>query len=488
MTTERTQEYLVGLVRELCKLPKETEWAEFKRNNSKLDEIGEYLSALANSAALCGKSKAYLLWGVDDQTHEILGTTFVPSQKKKGNEELENWLLRSLSPKIHFRFHEFEVDDKAVVLLEIEQAFRHPVQFMGTEYIRVGSYKKKLKEQPEKERTLWRVFDTTPFELKIAAENVSADDVLRLLDYVSYFDLLGQPVPEGHQVILSALAADEMISSTDAGSWDITNLGAVLFAKRLADFGSLRRKLVRVVVYKGNNRIETEREQEGAKGYAIGFEGLIDYINALLPANEVVQTALRKSVLVYPELAIRELVANALIHQDFFMTGSGPMIEIFGDRMEITNPGKPLVATERFLDSPPRSRNERLASFMRRIGICEERGSGVDKVVFQIELFQLPAPLFEAPDGFTRAVLFAHKELRNMDEEERVRACYLHACLKYVTRDYLTNTSLRERLGVEGKNRATVSRYIKEAVEAGVIKPYDEDAAKKLMKYLPFWA
>jgi ATP-dependent DNA helicase RecG len=488
MTTERPQEYLVSLVRELCKLPKETEWVEFKHNNSKLDEIGEYLSALSNSAALCGKSKAYMLWGVDDKTHDIVGTTFVPSQVKKGNEELESWLLRSLSPKIHFRFHEFEVDGKAAVLLEVAQAFRHPVQFMGMEYIRVGSYKKKLKEQPEKERTLWRVFDTTPFELQIAAGNIGTDEVLRLLDYVSYFDLLGLPIPEGHEAILSALVADEMIAPTDAGTWDITNLGAVLFAKRLADFGSLRRKVVRVVVYKGNNRIETEREQEGAKGYAIGFEGLIDYINALLPANEVVGPALREDTRVYPEIAIRELVANALIHQDFFMTGSGPMIEIFEDRMEITNPGKPLVDTDRFLDSPPRSRNERLASFLRRVGVCEERGSGVDKVVFSIEIFQLPAPLFTAPNDFTKAVLFAHKELRDMDREERVRACYLHACLKYVICDYLTNSSLRERFGVEDKNKATVSRYIKEAVEAEMIKPYDEHAAKKLMKYHPFWA
>ena len=429
-----------------------------------------------------------MLWGVGDMAHEILGTTFAPSRCRKGNEELENWLLRLLSPKIHFRFHEFQVDGKDVALLVIAPAFRHPVQFMGTEHIRIGSYTKKLKEQPEKERTLWRVFDTTPFELQVAAANVGADEALRLLDYGSYFDLLGLPVPEGHDAILAALKADEIIASTDGGTWDITNLGAVLFAKRLLDFGSLRRKVVRVVTYKGSSRIETEREQEEHRGYALGFEGLVGLINALLPANEIVQTAFRKTVLVYPEIAIRELVANALIHQDFFVTGAGPMVEIFADRMEITNPGKPLVDANRFLDSPPRSRNERLASFMRRIGVCEERGSGVDKVVFNIELFQLPAPLFEVPDGFTKAVLFAHKELRHMDRDERVRACYLHACLKYVMRDCLTNASLRGRLGVEDRNKAAVSRYIKEAVDAGAIKPYDERAAKKLMKYLPFWA
>jgi predicted HTH transcriptional regulator len=190
----------------------------------------------------------------------------------------------------------------------------------------------------------------------------------------------------------------------------------------------------------------------------------------------------------FPELAVRELVANALIHQNFFVTGAGPMVEIFDDRIEITNPGEPLVDTQRFVDTPPKSRNETLASLMRRFRICEERGSGIDKVIFQVELFQLPAPLFEVPPGFTRMVLFSHRPLTEMDRSDRVRACYLHACLRYVTRDFLTNSSLRERFGVEERNKATVSRYIREAVEAGAIEPFDEGAARKLMKYVPFWA
>jgi len=164
------------------------------------------------------------------------------------------------------------------------------------------------------------------------------------------------------------------------------------------------------------------------------------------------------------------------------------MVEIFDDRIEITNPGEPLVDPQRFVDTPPKSRNEPLASLMRRFRICEERGSGIDKVVFQVELFQLPAPLFEVPEGFTRTILFAHKALSAMDKDDRVRACYLHACLKYVTRGFLTNASLRERFGVEEKNKAAVSRYIREAVETGMIKPFDEGAARKLMKYVPFWA
>lgn len=190
----------------------------------------------------------------------------------------------------------------------------------------------------------------------------------------------------------------------------------------------------------------------------------------------------------YPELAVRELVANALIHQDFFAKGAGPMVEIFKGRIEITNPGEPLVDTQRFVDTPPKSRNEELASLMRRFGICEERGSGIDKVIFQVELFQLPAPLFEVPEGFTRVVLFAHQPLTKMGKADRVRACYLHACLKWVMRDSLTNSSLRERFGIEERNKAAVSRYIREAVDERMIKPVDPSAARKMMKYAPYWA
>lgn len=488
MTVDRPNDYLISILHELRKLPTETEWLEFKHNNDNADEIGEYLSALANSAALLGKVNAYMVWGVDNHTHDILGTRFRPALCKVGNEELESWLLHLLRPKINFRFHELPVDGHVVVLLEIGAAFRHPVQFKNTEFIRVGSYKKKLKDYPEKERELWRVFDQIPFEREIVAENVSSDEVLRLLDYPAYFDLLKCPLPETRDGILTALQADELIAAGKGRKWNIANLGAVLFTKKLADFRSLRRKAVRVIQYKGESRVETIREQEGTKGYASGFEGLIGFVTNLLPSNEVIGQALRKEVPMFPELAIRELVANAIIHQDFHITGTGPMVEIFSNRMEITNPGLPLVKTDRFLDSPPKSRNEAIASFMRRIGVCEERGSGVDKVVSQTEFYQLPAPIFETTDEHTRSVFFAHRELREMNKEDRIRACYLHACLKYVQRDFMTNATLRERFGIEDRNSATASRIIKETLEAKLIRPYDEDAGRKFMKYVPEWS
>jgi len=488
MRVDKNRNYLEGLVNELRKLPKETEWLEFKHNRRVPEKIGEYISALANSAALNGKANGYMIWGIDNATHDIVGTSFVPSQTKEGNEELENWLLRLLQPKIDFRFHEISIEGLDVVVLETGRAFRHPVRFKSQEYIRVGSCKKKLKDHPEKERELWRIFDETPFEVQVAAENVSDSDVLRLLDYPAYFELLQLPLLESRAKILEALEAEGMIERSESGQWNILNMGAILLSKRLDEFKGLKRKAVRVVLYRGKDRINTIREQVGGKGYACGFEGLIEFVNNLLPLNEVIEKALRKNVPMYPEIAVRELVANAIIHQDFFITGGGPMIEIFEDRMEITNPGKPLVETRRFLDSPPRSRNEGVASFMRRVGVCEERGSGVDKIVFETEFSQLPAPVFETVEENTRSILFAHRPFNEMDKEDRIRACYLHACLKFVTRKSMTNTTLRKRFGIEVKNSAIASRIIRDTLDAELIKLYDPQASKKYAKYVPFWA
>ena len=487
MTLSRRDEYLASLVQELRKLSEENEWVEFKVNAQDPEEIGEYMSALANSAAMVGKAVAYLVWGISDREHEVVGTNFKPRAEKVGNEELENWLLHLLVPRVQIRFSETVVEGRSVVVLEIGRAFRSPVQFRGQEFIRVGSYKKKLKDFPEKERALWRIFDQTSFEDGIAVERVPDDEVLQLLDYPAYFELLDQPLPENRGGILDAFMRDRLIGRDDAGGWNVTNLGLMLFAKALEDFKNLRRKAIRVIQYRGRSRIETLREQVWNKGYACDFEGLIGFINGLLPFNEVIEEAIRKTVPSFPELAVRELVANALIHQDFLVRGADPMVEIFEDRIEITNPGVPLVDTQRFVDSPPRSRNEALASFMRRIGICEERGSGWDKVVFLSELNQLPAPLAEVAGENTRVVLFAPRPLSSMDRAERVRATYLHACLRYVNREYLTNTSVRGRFGIEVRNSAKASRLIGEAVQEGAIVPDAPRAAPKLMRYMPWW-
>lgn len=483
----RSTRFLEGLIYELCKLPHETEWVEFKVNQSDPNQVGEYISALANSAALCEKAFAYMVWGITDELHEIVGTNFNPALRKVGNEELENWLQRSLEPQIQFSFYQLSIGGLEVVILEVPKTFHAPVQFKGQEFIRIGSYKRKLREFPERERLLWRSFQLTPFENCVAEENIGDSEVLQLVDYSSYFDLLDQPLPENRNRILESLSLDRLIERNIRGGWDVSNLCLLSCAKRMDRSPRLGRKPVRVIQYVGNNRIEAVREWVGTTGYASGFEGLISYITGLLPSNEVIKNGIRKKVDQYPELVIRELVANALIHQDFTISGTGLMVEIFEDRIEITNPGAPLVDIRRLVDSPPRSRNESFASFMRRTGICEERGSGWDKVVLLCEQHRLPIPLVEVPGENTRVVLFGERSLADLSKAERLRAVCFHACLRYVNRQYLDNSSVRERFAIADRNRASASRLISEAIDEGVIVPDDPNAGPKFRRYVPWW-
>ena len=165
------------------------------------------------------------------------------------------------------------------------------------------------------------------------------------------------------------------------------------------------------------------------------------------------------------------------------------MVEVFDDRLEISNPGLPLIDTLRFIDHTPRSRNEMLADLMRRFHICEERGSGIDKVIFQIEEHQLPPPDFRTDTTHTRVVLFAHQKLSEMDKKDKARACYQHCCLLYVSNRVMTNTTLRERFKIAENDYPVASRIIRDTIGANLIKPEDPtNKSRKHAKYVPAWA
>lgn len=475
------------LLKDLQAMPRESEWVEFKVNNGNPLEIGQYISALSNSACYHKQKYAYLVYGVEDSTHRLVGTEFKPKDEKIGNQELENWIATQLSPRIDFNIFEFSINDANFALFKISATRNQPVLFKGESFIRIGSYKKSLNDHPERERAIWNKQDNYVFEKAIAMEHVNDDEVLKLIDYTGYFELIDFRLPDNRKGIIDRLLQDKIIFKNGA-CYDITNLGALLLAKDMEKFEALSRRAVRVVFYDGPNRIKTVREQVGKKGYAVGFDGLIKYFADNLPSNEIIDAALRRQVTVYPILALRELIANAIIHQDFSITGSSPMIEVFNNRIEITNPGKPLIDPLRFVDHSPESRNEILAKFMRRLNICEERGSGIDKVVSECEFNQLPAHEVIVGDNYTRIIMYGPKKLRQMDKGDKVRACYLHACLKYVSGDIMTNQSLRERFGIEERNYSIASRIISDAIASQLIKDYDADnKSKKFAKYIPYW-
>lgn len=475
------------LLDKLRNLPKENEWIEFKQDNMTPEEVGKRVSALSNSACLLNQQYGYLVFGIEDGTLRILGVKKHFGEQKKGNEELEHWIIQRLSPRIDFRVFDFYRGSLKISMLQIPKAMSQPVRFMNEAYIRVGSITRKLLEFPEKERKIWQSIPNEQFETKIALSGVKAEEINSLLSFETYFELMEMPIPTRLDDMINRFEEEKLIMRVGT-RFNITNLGALMFAKDLNRFEGLNRKSVRLISYDGKDRITTKKEYTGRKGYAVAFGPLLNFIDALMPTNEVIKKALRREVKVYPEIALRELIANALIHQDFEISGSGPMIEIFKDRMEISNPGKPLIDTLRFIDHHPRSRNEKLAYFMRRLNFCEERGSGIDKVIASCEAYQLPAPDFVDGDNYTRVILYMPKAWRQMTKSDKIRACYQHCALKYISGEYMTNSTLRKRFNIEEKNYTTASRIISDTIQQGLIKDSDPlNKSRKHAKYIPFW-
>ncbi len=441
-----------------------------------------------NSAALHEKDHAYMLWGVDDESHEIIGTDKNLQNIKVGNQELENWLRSLLSDNAEFEFHDTQVNNKRVCVLIICKATNQPVTFQKVDYIRVGSYTHKLKDYPPLQAQLWDKLRSEKFEEQYARYDLALPDALQLIDCSFYFEMMNLMQPTSIDGVEHYMTEEGVLVKQDNGLYAITNMGALLFARKISAFSKLARKAVRVVQYRGTNRMSLLKETTIEKGYAVGFEEMLKYIEALIPAEEAITSALRETKTAYPLLAIRESVANALIRQNFAITGTGPIIEVFENRIEITNPGTPLVDVARIIDNPPKSRNEKLAALMRRLRICEELGTGWDKITISCELAQLPAPKIDLYKENTKVTLFSYTAYSDLSPEDKLWACYLHACVKQVQGEQITNRSLRLRFGLTESGMAGISRLIKDAVEMKFIKAVDPTTAPRYMKYIPIWA
>ncbi len=448
---------------------------EFKEAKTQFDnrKLYKYCVAIANEGG------GFLLLGVSN-THPrfVVGTTAF-------NNTVE--MAEKLFQAVGFRVDIEEVNHSDGRVL----VFHIPPRPRGTAYHLDGAYLMRSGEDlvPMSEDQLRRIFaEGEPDWLEEPSiQGIDGQRVVDLLDTQTFFELLKLPFPTDRAGVLDRLVRERLID--DHGShYSIRRLGALLLARRIADFPDIARRAPRVVVYTGTSKLETKLDQFWVDGYAVGFKTLIHFIMAQLPQNEVIEDALRKEVKLAPEIAIRELAANALIHQDFRISGVSVMIEIYSDRVEVSNPGEPVVPVERFIDGY-QSRNERLADLMRRMGICEEKSSGIDKVIHAAEIYQLPAPDFRSGHRRTIVVLFGPKDLEDMDRDDRIRACYQHCVLKWVIGDRMTNQSLRERFHLPENKSAIISQIIAAAIEVKVIKPDEKvGSSRKFARYLPFWA
>ena len=482
MYSEQEQvDILLGLLAK----PAETEIVEFKRakNSFSDSELGQYFSALSNEANLKGEAYAWLVFGVDNSTHELTDTQYKPSRPSL--DEMKKKIGDQITNRITFEeIYDLMYQGKRVVMFQIPAAPQGiPIAYQGHYYGRDGESLGALNLQ-EIERIRSQRADNS-FEMRPAKSGLTSSEVLQYLNYKKLYERIDRRIPREESVILDLLKEYAYITE-DHGSWAITNMGALLFANRLTDFENLRFRGLILRRYEGKNNLVMINERHSEAGYAVEFDDLLDWLENNTSKEKIISSRTRE--ITYPRVAMREFMANVMVHQDFSITGMPLTIEIFSNRIVFTNPGSLLNDANRLIDLPPHSRNETLAQAMLQVDLCERRGSGYDRAVEGIESMCLPPYKVEAGNNFTRVTMYPKKSFKEMTPKERLMACYQHACILFEKDEEMNNQSLRERFELEKNKSSVASRIIAEAVETGLLKPAHEDnEAKKFATYIPYY-
>lgn len=484
---EFTNERLMDVVNECLRLPDETDWVEFKINNSEYNSLWERLSWLSNTACLSWRDYGILIFWIEDVTLEIKWTNFKPDTKKEWGQPFLFKLSKDLQPSnVTPRVEKVKYNNKDLVIFLIPSAIDSPTTFKKIPYWRVGTATPPLSEYPDKQRKIWNNIYNKNFEKQIATSWLNSDEVFEYLDIDGFFSLLGYKKPENKKEVIEILKTEKIIKET-LSRFDITNLWSILFANAISKFDAIKNKWVRIIVYDGVDKSADNKSYDGNKWYALWFEDLLKHISLLIPSFEKIVDGKRVSSNAYPSIAMREFVANAIVHQDFSIWAP-PKIEIYKDRIEVSNSWQPIIEVERFIDSW-KARNEDLSDLMRKMKFCEKLWSGYDKAIIAIEKKRLPAPKIETKDEEVVVTLYWSERVSNLSKEDRVRACFQHCAIKYVTKeDYMSNSSFRERMWLTEAQHSTWSKIIKDTIESWLIKELDpENKANRYTKYVPFW-
>ncbi len=466
----------------LYPIPSELNELDWKSGLScKTERLAQHVSAFANN-----KGGGILVFGVNDD-----GSIFTPSQTEIDNiiRKLGNIAKNNLSYSISIDHAILEFEGESLLFVYIPEQKERPVHLRGKDVYESFCRSAKQTVRMSRQQVHNHIAESQglTFENRIAKSDLTADEVLSLLNYEKLYELLDKDLPSSSDSIINKLKEYGFCIS-NGHHYEITNLGALLFANNFSEYPLLKGREVIVRKYQGTNNRNQIFEQHGQYGYAVGFAKLIDFIMKNVIDDENIEIT-RDYNYKYPKVAIREFVANAIVHQDFSITGIPISVEIFTNRIVITNPGVPLNDVNRLIDLPPHSRNERLAETMFLLNMCERRGSGIDRAIEAIEKMQLPPVKIAKNDDSTRVIMHPKKSLSEMTKGEKIEACYQHACLMNEDDKAINNQSVRERFGLDKNKSSEASRIIADTLELKLIKFANTDVtSRKFATYKPYYA
>ena len=355
---------LKNLVLDLCKETNEQEWFEFKENWFQPDKLGEYVSALSNAAAFHHKKYAYFIWGIEDKTHKVVGTTF-NQYCDYNNEPFQNFLARNLNPSINFSFEEILINKKRIVVLIIPSAKEIPTAFKEKRFIRIGSAKSNLKDYPKREIQLFKILSSKDDDIQSIPSKYQNLTFTKLFGYYgskgivlnknTFIKNLGLKTDENEFNLLAQLLSDNSHFPLRVSIFEGKTKGSNLFSVREFGNSCLLYTLEDILRYG-------------------------DVLN-LIQADEKDRIVERKEVALFDSKAFREAVINAILHNKW-VEGNEPMISVFSDRIEILSRGTlpPTQTMEGFFLGQSIPVNEKLSEIFLQLHISEKSGRGVPKI------------------------------------------------------------------------------------------------------------
>lgn len=355
----------IEIIKNIVNHNAEEEWFEFKENWFEAHGIGEYISALSNSAAVCKKDFAYLIWGVNDETHEIVGTKF-DFKKDVKKEPLEHYLARQTKPDISFSFHEVDYGGKRVVLLEIPKAKNIPVSFDNVRYIRIGSSKVNVATYPDREASLFEILR----DREKTIENIESE-----YQDLTFERLFTYYAGRGISLKVETFKKNLGLLTKD-GKYN-------LMAQLLSDNSHIP---VRVSVFSGETKASLlfSVKEFGNTCILLSLDKVLEYADVIniIQADESDRIVLRKDIPLFDMNAFREAVINAFVHNKW-VDGNAPMITVYSNRVEILSRGTldPKQTMEGFYMGESIPVNQKLSDMFLQLHISERSGRGVPKII-----------------------------------------------------------------------------------------------------------
>ena len=442
-------------LKELINLEYENEYIEFKHNWFDKEGLGEYISAISNSGAEHGVDYGYFIWGVDDKTHEIVGTNFNPN-KEINNEPLKQYLARNLNPSIAFKFDELTVDDKKVVVLSIPSAKRIITEFNKERYIRIGSSKELLRKYPEREANLWIILKDMQSTI-INTEAPKQD--LDFSSLLSYYFAKNLPLKQKtfkenlHLFVPNTKKYNQM-------------------AYILSDNNEIT---CRVSIFNGKTKADKQYalNEYGKKNILFTIDQILNYLESfnITRIDETNRIVERKDIALFDSASLREALLNAFIHNDWTELNA-PMISVFTDRIEILSYGSlPFKQTIfGFFEGRSTPRCQELADIFLQLRISERSGRGITHITKTYG-----KDVFDIEDNFIKVTIPFSEERAYGSEPISVKPkeSYKKAQNKeniYIKIKNNPNITTSELMNLTNLGKTSVQNYIREMVEESIIK------------------